>query len=117
MNLEIYNNVQNKSKIQTGNMKLKCSVIPKSQPTSWKPKPKPTSSKTPQCPQEPPPLETPTSNDVTQEIIFHKTYQSNSVIDLDNFPKPTMILTILIGTLHCCFQKWMKNNSYSPTHG
>jgi hypothetical protein len=89
MNLEIYNNVQNKSKIQTGNLKLKCSVIPKSQPTSWKPKPKPTSSKTPQCPQEPPPLETPTSNDVTQEIIFHKTYQSNSVIDLDNFPKPT----------------------------
>jgi hypothetical protein len=64
-------------------------VTPKFQPISWKPKPKPTSSKTPQCPQEPPPLETPTSDDSTQEIIFYKTYQSNSVIDLDNCPEPT----------------------------
>jgi hypothetical protein len=50
MNPEFYYNVWNKSKIQTGNINLKCSVTPKSQPTSWKSKPKPTSSKTPQCP-------------------------------------------------------------------
>ena len=30
-NSEFYNNVQNRSKIQTGNIKLKCSIIPKSQ--------------------------------------------------------------------------------------